>query len=53
MAAIGKEVENDFVDKGHNVEVDDLPEWVNGSLQISIKRCQQFNKNEPSEKNTL
>ena len=42
MAAIGEEVENDFLDKEHNVEVDDLPECVKGSLQISMKRCQNF-----------
>ena len=42
MAAIGEEVENDFLDKEHNVEVDDLPECVKGSLQISMKRCQKF-----------
>ena len=42
MAAIGEEVENDFLDKQHNVEVDDLPECVKGSLQISMKRCQKF-----------
>ena len=42
MAAIGEEVENDFLDKEHNLNVDDLPECVNGSLQISMKRCQKF-----------
>ena len=52
MAAICEEVENDFLDKEHNVEVDDLPEYVNGSLQISMKRCQKFEKSETSEKNT-
>ena len=50
MAAIGEEVENDFLDKEHNMEVDDLPEYVNGSLQISMKRCQKFEKSETSEK---
>ena len=42
MAAIGEDVENDFLDKEHNVEGDDLPECVKGSLQISMKRCQKF-----------
>ena len=50
MAAIGEEVENDFLDKEHNVEVDDLPECVNGSLQISMKRCQKFKKMNPVKK---
>ena len=50
MAAIGEEVENDFLNKEHNMEVDDLPEYVNGSLQISMKRCQKFEKVKPVKK---
>ena len=50
MAAIGEEVENDFLNKEHNMEVDDLPEYVNGSLQISMKRCRKFEKMKPVKK---